>query len=428
LWVIAYSSTLITVTCSNGTPARHRFGFWAVAIAFTMALGFTTVPAPLWSLFQQRDHFSSFTVTVVFAVYALGVALSLFLAGHLSDWHGRRRLMVPALILNLISGVLFLVWPALPGLLLARVLSGFGIGAVTATATAWLAELHAGDRPDAGTRRAEVVGVAANLGGLGLGALVSGALAEWLGAPLIVPFAVFIAAQLVGLGLVLASPETRTPADPRPAYRPQRISVPVQARGRYFAAAGAAVITFAAFGLLTSLAPSFVAGTLHHPSHALAGAISGAVFFAAVAAQTAAASHTTDQQLSAGIPALIFGMAMLTLAVWLPSPSLAMFLTGVIVVGGGAGLMFRGAIGAVSSLATEANRAEALAGLFLAAYLGLSVPVIGLGVAIQYLSPRVSLLLFSLVLGIGILIATPALLGRRPRLPRPRLTATPIPD
>jgi hypothetical protein len=56
------------------------------------------------------------------------------------------------------------------------------------------------------------------------------------------------------------------------------------------------------------------------------------------------------------------------------------------------------------------------------------VPVIGLGVAIQYLSPRVSLLLFSLVLGIGILIATPALLGRRPRLPRPRLTATPIPD
>jgi MFS family permease len=416
------------VTSPNATPARHRFGFWAVALAFTVALGFTTVPAPLWSLFQQRDHFSSFTVTVVFAVYALGVSLSLFLAGHLSDWYGRRRLMLPALILNVVAGVLFLVWPALPGLLLARVLSGFGIGAVTATATAWLAELHAGRRSRAGSRRAEVVAIAANLGGLGLGAVVSGALAEWLGAPLIVPFAVFIAAQVVGLGLVLASPETRAPADPRPTYRPQRISVPPQSRRRYFAAAGAALITFAAFGLLTSLAPSFVAGTLHHRSHALAGAISAAAFFAAVAAQIAAASRTTEQQLSAGIPALLCGLALLTLAVWLPSPSLAMFLAGVVVVGVGAGLMFRGAVGAVSGLASEANRAEALAGLFLAAYFGLSGPVIGLGVVIQFLSPRVSLLLFALALGIGILTATPALLDRRPRLHRPRLIAKPTTD
>jgi MFS family permease len=409
-------------------PARLRFGFWAIAIAFTVALGFTTVPAPLWSLFQQRDHFSSFTVTVVFAVYALGVALSLFLAGHLSDWYGRRRLVLAALSLNIVSGVLFLVWPALPGLLIARILCGFGIGAVTATATAWLAELHAAHRPEADSRRAEVVSTAANLGGLGLGALVSGVLAEWLGAPLIVPFAVFIVAQVLGLALVLASPETRASAHPRPAYRPQRVSVPAQDRRRYFAAAGAAVVTFAAFGLLTSLAPSFVAGTLHHPSHALAGAISAAVFFAAVAAQTAAASRTTEQQLAAGIPTLLLGLALLTLAVWLPSPSLAMFLGGVIVIGLGAGLMFKGALGTVSALASDENRAEALAGLFLAAYIGLSGPVIGLGVVIQYLSPRVSLLLFALVLGGGILIAAPALLGRQLRPHRLRLNPKPITD
>jgi MFS family permease len=73
------------------------------------------------------------------------VALSLFLAGHLSDWHGRRRVLVPALLLQIVAGVVFLVWPSLPGLLLARVLSGLGIGAVTATATAWLSELRGAD-------------------------------------------------------------------------------------------------------------------------------------------------------------------------------------------------------------------------------------------------------------------------------------------
>ena len=93
---------------------RTGLGLWAVAFAFTAAMAFTTVPTPLWSLYAQRDHFSSLTVTLVFAAYAVAVAVSLFLAGHLSDSYGRRRVLVPALALNIIAGVVFVTWPALP--------------------------------------------------------------------------------------------------------------------------------------------------------------------------------------------------------------------------------------------------------------------------------------------------------------------------
>jgi MFS family permease len=188
------------------------------------------------------------------------------------------------------------------------------------------------------------------------------------------------------------------------------------------------VVAFAAFGLLTSLAPSFIAGTLHHTSRALAGAVTFAVFAAAVAAQSLSASRTPRQLLLAAIATLPLGLLLLTLAVWLPVPSLGVFVAGVIVIGIGAGLTFKGAIGTVSALATEENRAEALAGLFLAAYLGLAGPVIGLGLAMQYLSPRVSLLLFAGVLGAGILMAAPALLGGGPANPRLRLEAQPVTD
>jgi hypothetical protein len=58
----------------------HGFGFWAVAFAFATVMAFTTAPTPLWSLYAQRDRFSSLTVTIVFAIYALAVALSLFLS------------------------------------------------------------------------------------------------------------------------------------------------------------------------------------------------------------------------------------------------------------------------------------------------------------------------------------------------------------
>ncbi len=150
----------------------------------------------------------------------------------------------------------------------------------------------------------------------------------------------------------------------------------------------------AVFGLLTSLAPSFLAGTLHQPSHALAGAVSFAGFATAALVQSLTATRTTQQVLAAAIPALLAGLGLLTIAVWLPSPSFGVFLAGDVVVGAGCGLMFKGAIATVSEISAQAHRAEALAGVFLAAYLGLAGPVIGLGALTQIASTRVSLLVF----------------------------------
>jgi MFS family permease len=393
------------VADGSSVGERHA-GFWAVALAFATAMAFTTVPSPLWSLFAERDRFSSLTVTVVFGVYAFAVALSLFLAGHVSDWLGRRRVLMPALALEIVAGVVFLLWPALPGLLLARVLSGLGVGAVTATATAWLAELRG-----TGGRRAQTVATSANLGGLGLGGLISGALAQWTSPALGVPFAIMTGALLLACLAVLAAPETRS-SQPRRRYRPQRIAVPARSRGRFFAAALCAAIAFAVFGLLSSLAPSFLAVTLHEPSHLLAGTVSFAVFAAAAAAQALTTSRTTRQLLSAAIPTVIAGLGLLTIAVWLPSPSLGAFLAGDVIVGTGCGLMFRGAIATVAEIAPTERRAEALAGLFLAAYLGLAVPVIGVGALTEIASTRVGILAFAGLLAVGILVATPALLRR----------------
>lgn len=63
-------------------------------------------------------------------------------------------------------------------------------------------------------------------------------------------------------------------------------------------------------------------------------------------------------------------------------------------------------------LAPDGARAEALAGFFLAAYLGLSAPILALGVATQYLSARVSLLAFAGALVLALAVVAPALTGR----------------
>src|SRR5881397_3192198 len=71
---------------------RHGAGLWAVAFAFLIVLAFSTLPTPLYAIYQERDGFSTFLITVIFAAYSVGVILALFFAGHASDWLGRRRM------------------------------------------------------------------------------------------------------------------------------------------------------------------------------------------------------------------------------------------------------------------------------------------------------------------------------------------------
>jgi MFS family permease len=390
---------------------HHAWGFWVAALAFLVNMGFSAVPTPLYVLYQQRDHFSTIMVTVVYAVYAVGVIGSLFLGGHVSDWVGRKRVFVPALLVNVASGLIFLFAPSLPGLLVARVICGISIGLTTATATAYLGELHAGvfGGKAVSPRRAQVVATAANLGGIGFGPLVAGFLAQYAPQPLRVPYIVFGIVLLVLAVLVAASPETAERPVPAPRWRSQRVAVPAHARRMFFVATAAGVAAFAVYGVFNSLAPTFLAGTLHQNSHAVAGLVAFAAFAAGAVAQIALSRAGVVLSLRVGPLLLIPGLALLTGGMWLPS--LAMFIAGGVLTGAGGGLVFRGALAAAGSTAPPEARAEVLAGYFLGAYVGLSVPVVGLGIATQYASARSVMLVFVVLVAVALVLCIRALRG-----------------
>jgi len=87
--------------------------------------------------------------------------------------------------------------------------------------------------------------------------------------------------------------------------------------------------------------------------------------------------------------------------------------TGGIVVGAGAALAFRGGLTTAAASAPPEARAEVLAAFFLGAYIGLSVPVVALGIATQYVSARSAMLVFSILVAAAILAGTRML--RTPR-------------
>jgi MFS family permease len=390
---------------SFGNVARqrrsaHGIAFWVAAAAFLINMGFSAVPTPLYPLYQQRDGISDLMVTVVYAVYAVGVVLSLFLGGHLSDTIGRRRVFIPALLINVLSGVIFIFFPGLAGLLVARVISGISVGLTTATATSYISELHAKHRPDASTRRADVAATASNLGGIGFGPLVAGILAQVVTSPLKVPYIVFGAAVLVAAAALVLSPETVRRPDPRPRYRPQRVAVPARERSLFFAATFAGLAAFAVFGVFNSLVPSFLAGTLHIDSHVTAGVAAFIPFAAAAAAQIVQAQTSSLELLRRSVPVVILGLALFAGGMW--AGSLVMFLIGGALTGAGAGMVFKGALVVTVSKAPARSRAEVLAGFFLGAYVGLSIPVIGLGVATNYWAAKDVMLVFVVLAAVAI--------------------------
>jgi MFS family permease len=383
-----------------GAPAirrvSHGAGFWVIASAFLTVMAFSTVPTPLYALYQARDSFATVVITLIFAAYAVGVMASLYLAGHVSDWLGRRRVILAAIVTELLAAVLFLVWTEVPGLLVARFISGIGVGALTATATAHLSELRAVTTPHEDGRISTIVASFANIGGLGLGSLVAGILAQWVEAPLVVPYAVFavlLAVAAVGVAIV---PETVERQEERPAYRPQRISLPSGSRGVFVSAGTGAFTGFAIFGLFTSLAPTFIAGTLHEPSRFVAGAVTFAVFGSAAVAQLLTARMSTVHQLR--LAALLMAIGLVTMATAVLVVSLPLFVASGIIAGAGVGVQFRSSVAVAASLAVPPFRGEVLAALFLIAYAGLAVPVLLLGVALAVLSSTVVLLGFSAIM------------------------------
>jgi hypothetical protein len=388
-------------------PWRNRLGsragYWVVALALLFTMATSTLPTPLYVLYQRRDHFSSLMVSIVFAVYAAGVIASLFLVGHVSDWLGRRRVMAVGLFMNVGSAVLFMVAPSLSGLIIARVISGLSIGLTTATATAYLAELHVRAHPNAPRRRAQIAAIALNLGGIGLGPLIAGVLAQFAPAPLVLPYFIVGLVLAILATFVLATPETVAVAVPRPRWHPQRVVVPVAARHQFMAACLAGLAAFAVYGVFSSLVPRFLADTMGITSHAIAGVVAFTVFGSGALAQMVLNRLTPVTLLKSGTPSLLAGLTLLVIAMW--SADLTLFVIGTVATGVGTGLIFRGAMASAAGSAPRDSQAEALAGFFLGAYVGLSVPVVALGIASGLASARTLMLIFVIAVALATILS-----------------------
>lgn len=374
---------------------------------FAVVMMGTTLPTPLYPLYQVEFGFGNTQTTVLFAIYAAGVIGALVLFGRFSEALGRRPLLAVGVILSIVSTVLFMIGTNLGLLYTGRVLSGLAAGIFTATGTVAVVE----NAPEGRRRLGTSLATAANMGGLGLGILLSGLVARFLAGPLFTPYLInAIMLVIAGFGLFLV----RERIHPNPAaLRLQLPGIPPESKKVFFAAAPGAITGFTACGLYSSIAPNFIGQILHVESPAIIGIVVFLVFGVSAAAQLIFRSLADRTLIVMGTISMIVSMGALIVA--LNIVSLPILIVSVVLAGNGQGLLFMTGMRAINSATEPDRRTEVTTSYFIIAYVSISVPSIAAGV----LASAIGLVGSATIFAVGVaIVCVLGLLGARRFQPR----------
>ncbi|MDH4571500.1 MFS transporter [Salinicola acroporae] len=388
---------------SRPAAAGSPVAFIGAAFAFVLTMIGTTMPTPLYPIYQQQFGFSQLTITIIFAVYAAGVMGALLLTGRWSDQLGRRPMLFAGLAASALSDLVFWHAGGLGMILVGRVLSGISAGIFTGTATVAVMELV----PDAWKRAGPLVATAANMGGLGLGPMLAGLLVVAFPMPLILPYVVHLALVVLAVLCLWRAPETvARPARIRLSV--QRLGVPEGVRSVFVPAAIAAFAGFMVCGFSTSVTPAFLGKELGHHNPALIGFVAGLLFIASTAGQILQGRLPAARRLPIGCGVLLIGV--LSIAWGIGAKTLTGFIIGPVVAGIGQGIAFRAGLGAIAAASPSAHKASVVSTFFVVAYVAISLPVIGIGVVASFISLQLTGLLFALLVALLCCVALAMLL------------------
>jgi MFS family permease len=346
--------------------------FAVVSVALFVLLMDGNLPTPLYAVYREEFGFSGTTLTLIFAVYTIGLIPSLLMFGQLSDRIGRRPVIVGGLALAAVGMVLLAVAQSTTELFIARAVQGLALGTAVGTVPAALVELEeSGDNA-----RAAMATVLGQSGGSAAGPLVAGLLAQWAPAPRQLCYFVGIAATIVVAIGVWRIPEPReAPGE----WRLQKPSVPAEIRTGFARASLACACVWAVGALFLSVVPSYAGELLETSNLALLGAISATMLAMACLAQVICVrgAMTPERAQPIGLILLIAGLAALVFA--FPLHTLVLVLAAALLAGVGLGLTYFGSQAEINRLAPTERRGEVTAAFITCVYATVSVTVISTG-------------------------------------------------
>jgi MFS family permease len=364
----------VTAATPAAAPPRSRV-FAAVGAIVVLFLAASSAPSPLYVVYQQQWGFTASVLTVVFAIYVVGLLGSLLVVGALSDHVGRRPVLAASILLEIVALVLFLVAGNVAVLAVARLVQGVATGAAITTLGATLVDLE----PAHARGRAGVVNSVAPTAGLALGALGCGALIEFGPAPTRFVYTLLIAGMVLAAAVVVGMQETSPRRPGAIASLRPRVGIPARLRTDTVPVVPVMIASWALGGLYLSLGPSVTAGLFGLHSHLIGGVV--VTLLCGTAAVTAFVLRSRPAPSLLAPASVLLGLGTLVTLAGVWSDLIALSALGTLIAGVGFGAAALATFGTFARIAEPHERGALFAAAFVISYVAFSVPAVIAGFA-----------------------------------------------
>jgi hypothetical protein len=343
---------------------------------------------PLYRLYQQSMHLTPFWITIVFAVYVASLLAGLLTVGGLSDYVGRRPVILVALLLNAAAMLLFAEARDVGQLILARAVQGLCVGTGTTALGAAILDTNR-------TRGPLLNSVTAFLG-MTAGSLGAAALITFAPDPLHRVYEVLLGLTALMIGLLWIMPEsTPRKAGALASLRPH-ISVPRQSGAILIRLTPANVAAWALGGLYLSLMPTVVATAMGVVSPWIGGVVVSALMLTAAIAVAAFREWPARRLILTGTGTLSLGVAVSMFGI--QQQQVAALLAGTVIAGAGFGSTFSGTLRALLPMAGPDQRAGLLSAFYVQSYLAFSLPAVAAGLSVPLIGLSTAAYLYGTVI------------------------------
>ena len=335
---------------------------------------------PLYRLYQQSMHLTPFWITIVFASYVASLLTALLTVGGLSDFVGRRPVILAALLLNAVAMLLFAEAWDVGQLILARAVQGLCVGVGTTALGAAIL--------DTNRARGPLLNSVTAFLGMTAGALGAAALITFAPDPLHRVYDVLLGLTALMIALLWVMPESTSRKNGALASLRPHVSVPPQSRSILVRLTPANIAAWSLGGLYLSLMPMVVASAMGVASPWVGGVVVSALMLTAATVVAIFRDWPARRLILMGTSTLSLGVAVSMFGI--QQQQVAALLAGTVIAGAGFGSTFSGTLRALLPSAGPHERAGLLSAFYLQSYLafalpavaaGLSVPVIGLSTA-----------------------------------------------
>lgn len=335
---------------------------------------------PLLHMYETVGHYDVWQANLLLGMYVAGLVPGLLLASALSDRHGRKPLLFVGAFTAIAGSILLALGLDVFALLcIGRALAGVGVGVAMSVGTSWMKELSSArfDPAADATAGARRPSLTLTLG-FGLGAAVTGVLAQWAPMPTVTPYALHAALSIAALGFLAATPES-LPRDERATGSLIRdLRVPSAGHRRFTRLiVPAAPWVFAAAGVAYAIMPAVVNSQLGEWATIYATVLTVLTLGTGAVVQTQVPRlnrWTRGRALPLGLLLMTLGMLLAVVAGLLANPILALAVA--VLLGAAYGVCVVAGLIHVQAIATAQDLAGLTGVYYSLTYTGFLLPTL----------------------------------------------------